>query len=219
MSFFNFFKKSKEVISEAPASNYRENQNAETVARVDAKLHEERELTNSVEEEKEKHSHEIPEHIFVEYQNPKTKKTMEPNVIQAEPIDLQSLYRYLEQNFESRGFEDALRNPDTSHMEEQVQYIHNDLNLLISKVKSYYNGHITKVDFHIATRQRSGMVETVDELVSHKKSMTEEMSIVASIEEDLRKGIGLSQNLFLSYKKGFKNGFAAITHNTIFNRR
>lgn len=161
---------------------------------------------------------EIPEHIFVEYEKPKLR-TMDTEVTEAEIDDLQTLYNYLGQNLEKKGYEDALMNPDTAYMEENLRSIRNALSLKISKVKSYYNVRIKTIDFHIETRRRSGMVETVEELVTEKAVAEDEMSTVTLIEEHAKNGNGLTENLFLNYKKGFKNGFAAITYNTILNRK
>jgi len=162
---------------------------------------------------------EIPENVFIEYAKPKPKPSMDTNEVKPEASDLQTLYRYLEQNLEKKGYEDALINPDTGYMEEQVLYINNELALLISKIKTYYAGYMRTIDFHIETRQRSGMIETVDELIAHKETVAGEMKIVLSIEEDSIQRVGLSQNPILSYRKGFRNGFAAITYNTVLSRK
>lgn len=163
-------------------------------------------------------SPEIQEHIFVEYEKPKTKSLMEPNEPTQEVNNLQTLYRYLEQNLEKKGYEDALMNPDTSYRDEHVKYIQNELSLMISKVKTYYNSHLRTIDLHIETRKRGGMLELVDELVSERQIVEDELNIVSQIDQDSQNANGLTENLFLSYKKGFKNGFAAITYNTVLKR-
>ncbi|MBL7872108.1 MAG: hypothetical protein JNM78_10880 [Cyclobacteriaceae bacterium] len=179
------------------------------------------EVTNDiqpVEEPQKTAAPEIPEHIFIEQEKPKpTKMSEQPSSPSVN--DLHTLYRYLEQNLEKKGYEDALINPDTSYMQENVAFIINELNLLISKIKTYYNSHLRTIDFHIDTRKRSGMLETVDELISHKATIEEEITIVTSIESDASQNKGLSQNLILGYKKGFRNGFAAITYSTVLGRK
>jgi len=161
----------------------------------------------------------IPESIFVEYQNPNTNARMETNESEMEVYNLNTLYRYLEQNLEKKGFEDALTTPDTSYMNENINFLQNELNLIISKVKTYYKNYIRQIDYHIDTRRRNEMIEVVDELLMQKANVEDEMRIVASIEEDSKKGNGITQNVILSYKRGFKNGFAAITYGTIFNKK
>lgn len=161
---------------------------------------------------------EIPEDIFVEYEKPKPKVNMETNN-QQEVDDIQMIYRYLQQDLEKKGYEHALMNPDMSYMQEHVLYLQNQLNLLISKVNTYYKNYLRQIDFHIDTRKRHEMVEMVDELLTHKANIEDEMKLVAAIEEDAKKGNGITQNVILSYKRGFKNGFAAITYGTILNRK
>jgi hypothetical protein len=164
-------------------------------------------------------SPEVPEHVFVEAsKNKPSKAAVEPPLARA-TNDIHTLYLYLEQNLEKRGYEDALINPDTSYMEENVLYINNDLQLLIARVKMYYTGYLRTIDFHIDSRSRSGMLETVDELVTHKKTVEEEMREVETIGKDADTGKGLCQNLVLGYKKGFRNGFAAITYNAVLGRK
>jgi len=160
----------------------------------------------------------IPENVFIEHEKPTVNQDMEAIEQENEKNDLKSLYRFLERNLEKKGYEDALINPDTSYMETHIRYIHNELNLVLAKVKTYYSGHLRNISFHIESRKRTGMVETVDELLSHKATVEEDIAMVHTIEQDLVKKEGLSQNLFLSYEKGFKNGFAAITYNTILGK-
>ncbi len=181
---------------------------------VDAKRQSENEQNQDVKTELPN----IPEHVFIEYEKPTVNQDMEAIEQENEKNDLKSLYRFLERNLEKKGYEDALINPDTSYMETHIRYIHNELNLVLAKVKTYYSGHLRNINFHIETRKRSGMIETVDELLSHKATVEEDIAMVRTIEEDLVKKQGLSQNLFLSYEKGFKNGFAAITYNTILGK-
>lgn len=161
----------------------------------------------------------IPEHVFIEHEKPKPKESTESSQPKPEVLDLQILYNYLGQNLEKNGYEDALANPDTSYMEEQIKYIYNDLGLLIAKIKTYYTNHIRNIDFHIDTRKRCGMIETVDELLSYKQTVLEAIQKVSEIETETNKGAGVSQNLMLSYRRGFRNGFAAITYGTVLSRK
>lgn len=171
------------------------------------------------EDTKLKSTHEIPEHIFVEYQKPNQSTPMEPTETPQEVNDIYSLYRYLEQNLEKKGYEDALMNPDTSYMEEHVRFLQNELNIRISKVSTYYKNHLRQIDFHIETRKRHEMIEMVDELLTKKATVEDEMKILSSIEEAAKITSGITQNVALSYRKGFRNGFAAITYGTILSKK
>lgn len=161
---------------------------------------------------------EIPEELFIEHSRPRLPKAT-PETEHLETCDIHTLYRYLERDLEKKGYEDALVNPDTAYLEEQILHIKSDLRLLISKIKTYYVRHLNDVKFHIESRQRQLLIETVEELIAYRSTIEEEIKIVGSIESDARDGAGLTENLILGYKKGFKNGFAAITYNTILGRR
>jgi hypothetical protein len=206
MSIFSFF-------SKTASSQYAQDNGVNGIQKKDMRQDE---TSNS---RQTMPSKEIPEHVFVEYDKPKPTAPLERREPLQETNNLAVLYLYLGQNLEKRGYEDALMNPDTSAMQEQIQYTRNELNLLISKVNNYYAGFMRQIDFHIDTRKRNGMVETVDELITHKATIADEMKIVASIEESARSGTGITENLFLSYRRGFTNGFAAITYNTILSRK
>lgn len=210
MSLFSRFRNRNNGMLEAANSNETEEHNAEgTTAGKEERKNEIQQKTTPPE---------IPEDVFVEYEKPKPKLPMETNN-QQEVDDIQMIYRYLQQDLEKKGYEHALMNPDMSYMQEHVLYLQNELSLLISKVNTYYRNYLRQIDFHIDTRKRHEMVETVDELLTHKANIEDEMRLVSAIEEDAKKGNGITQNVVLSYKRGFKNGFAAITYGTILNRK
>lgn len=205
MSLFNWFNK-HDITSET--SQLPEVKEDDTIAVV------KQDIENNSDE-----SSEIPESIFIEFEKPKQPIRMQPIEEKEEINNLNALYKFLEYSYEKKGYEDALMNPDSHSMEEQVMLIRNEFNLMISKVKTHYSSYTRTIDFHIETRKRSGMVETVDELETHKKNILEEISIVESIYKDDQADAGLSQNRILSYKRGFKNGFAAITFNNVLGRK
>jgi hypothetical protein len=161
-------------------------------------------------------SFDVPQDVFIEYQRPKAPSVDTNGSSEQAVNNLQTLYGYLGQSLEKKGYEDALTNPDTSYMEEHIVYITNEQKLLIAKIKSYYAGYLRNIDFHIETRKRSGMLEVVDELIAHKQTVVEELDKVNSIEQEASKKEGISQNMILSYRRGFRNGFAAITYSAIF---
>lgn len=210
MSVLNWFKPK----TQPPVNEHSENVNP--VVEVDDVSTESEGLLNDREA---KAPIEIPENIFVEFEKTSKPTHMEPTDEKDDVNDLKALYKFLELSHEKKGYEDALMNPDTSSMEEQVVLLQNGLTLMLSKVKTHYSTYLRNIDFHLETRKRNGMIETVDELETHKQNVKEEVSIVQGIEEDTLKGTGLSQNMILSYRRGFRNGFAAITFNNILSRK
>lgn len=166
---------------------------------------------------------EIPEELFVEKEPPIIKntikirdslklKSMETSSVNENNYDLQYLYSFLEKDYQQDGYNDALANPDMSSMEEKIKLIRHQLVITIAKVKTYYSAVLRNINFHIESRKRNGMVDIVDELISKRTTIEEEMSKVTEIEEGAKAQAGISETLIMSYKLGFKNGYAAISH-------
>lgn len=133
--------------------------------------------------------------------------------------DINVLYDFLEQNLEQKGYDDALMNPDMTHMNENLDILKRHCNIIIDKVKVYYNAQLKTADFHIESRKRNGMVDTVEELMMHKEILLDEMKRVQEIEADARNEQGHILALLGTYSKGFKNGYSAITFTNVLGNR
>lgn len=129
------------------------------------------------------------------------------------------LYQFLDVNYELKGYNDSLVNPDTNYLSQNIDAIKNHLFRTIKKVKTYYEDFIIEVDFHIESRSRNGFVEMVEELRMKRKKAEEHLKKINEIEENAHKDSGECQGIFLSYTLGFQNGLAAISQNSILNRK
>jgi len=161
-------------------------------------------------------SPEIPEDIFTASPEKDAKATpvKEPEGLD----DINRLFRFLDSNLESQGYDDAMINPDTTNLQENVAAIKNELQRIIRKVKTFYESFIREINFHIESRGRSGMVDTVEELKMKKQIAEDHIKKVIEIEADARNNEGDGQGLILSYTRGFKNGLAAISHHNIIKK-
>jgi len=157
-------------------------------------------------------SPEIPENVFIEKEKPteETRKTPE--------FGINHLFEFLERNFESKGYEDALMNPDITHMDQNNKALKSDLERTIRKVKTFYLDFIREVDFHIASRARSGMIDMVEELTVKKQTAESHVQQVNEIETEANQGNGVGQSIIISYSRGFRNGLAAISHHSILRK-
>lgn len=157
----------------------------------------------------------IPEELFVE----KEKEQPEEKAAVA-PIGggIHLLYEFLDKNYESKGYNDALMNPDTTHLEQNVIALKNDLERSIRKVKTFYEDFIRQINFHITSRSRSGMVDTVEELTMKKEIAESHIRQVIEIEEQAKLNEGVGHGIIISYTRGFRNGLAAISSHIILNK-
>lgn len=160
---------------------------------------------------------EIPEETFIEKEKPEKNQGEDTQPIQSK-TGINLLYDFLDINYESKGYDDALINPDTTHLEQNITALKNDLSRHIRKVKTFYEDTIREINFHISSRSRSGMIDTVEELTVKKEIAESHIQQVTEIEEQAKDNQGVGYGIIISYSRGFKNGLAAISHYTIQKR-
>ncbi|MGZ3813589.1 MAG: hypothetical protein ACXVJN_17700 [Mucilaginibacter sp.] len=166
----------------------------------------------------------IDEQVFIEPVNKATSSSnrftnSEPPSPAVTDHNIDLLYAFLDRNYEGKGYDDALLNPDSSHLSQNLDVIKNDLIRTINKVKIFYEDFIQETDYHIVSRSRSGMVDTVEELEMKKKIALRHMDRIKEIEKNTIQNEGDCQGILMSYTRGFKNGLAAISHHHILTRR
>lgn len=159
----------------------------------------------------------IPEHVFIENEQEVMPKNDSAASLKPEN-NIELLFDFLDKNHETKGYEDALMNPDVSHLEQNVQALKNQLERTIRRVKTFYEDFIKEIDFHIDSRSRSGMVDVVDELKMKKSIAESHVQKVLDIEDEAKHNTGDSQGMIISYTRGFMNGLSAISHHTILKR-
>lgn len=157
----------------------------------------------------------IPETTFVETEQPEPPEERPAPAVNG---GIHLLYEFLDKNYESKGYNDALINPDTTHMDQNVVALKNDLERSIRKVKTFYEDFIRQINFHITSRSRSGMIDTVEELTVKKEIAESHVKQVIEIEEQAKQNEGVGHGIVISYTRGFRNGLAAISGHIILNK-
>ncbi|RFZ84529.1 hypothetical protein DYU05_02610 [Mucilaginibacter terrenus] len=158
----------------------------------------------------------IPENVFIQSDAVGLTEKEEGNIVDN---NINLLFSFLDRNHESKGYNDALINPDVNHLNQNLDAIKNELLRVVNKVKTFYEDFIREINYHIDSRSRSGMVDTVEELLMKKGIAESHIKKVLEIEADAQNGTGDSQGVLISYTRGFKNGLAAISHHSILNRK
>jgi hypothetical protein len=175
--------------------------------------------SSNLDSTKEQGNLDIPEKIFIEKDVPENnspRDVIAPDSIENN-IDL--LFKFLDRNHEQQGYNDALINPDSSHLEQNIEALKNELGRTIKKVSTFYEDFIKEINYHIDSRSRSGMVDTVEELKMKKEIAEGHIQKIMVIENDAKNNTGDSQGIILSYTRGFKNGLAAISHHSILRKK
>lgn len=162
--------------------------------------------------------HEIPENVFLEKDKPLIVSAEEKNDSISSENGINLLFQFLERNHESKGYDDALINPDNTHLLQNVEALKNDLERTIKKLKIFYEDFIREINFHIVSRSRSGMVDTVEELAVKKDTAESHIKQIIDIERDAFNNKGIAQGVIISYTRGFRNGLAAISNHSIMKK-
>lgn len=154
----------------------------------------------------------IKEEVFIE-KNPISSDGYSSNT-----KGILAIYHYLEGDFETKGFNDAMISPDESYKRENVQLIKYDLEIIIQKVRIYHDSLLKDLDFHILSRSRAGLVDLVEELKSRKTDLMEHIQKVNEIDTSLKSNNGYCERAILSYQRGFTKGMASITQASLLTK-
>lgn|SRR5690606_23985189 len=160
---------------------------------------------------------EIPKEIFIEEKEPSAQQ--ETFFSNGEVKGIEAIYSFLQADYETNGFNDALTNPDDSYKSENIKLITLDLEILVQKVKTYYEDMIKELDFHITSRSRAGLIDLVEELKIRKEMVMKHIEKVNEINNEKKNNLGMPQRIILSYQRGFMRGLSAITQSNILNKK
>ena len=130
-----------------------------------------------------------------------------------------AIYNFLQADFESRGYNDALVNPDDSNRADNINLLKQDLYILIEKSATYYEGLLKETDFHIGSRSRAGLIDLVEELKTRKELVVDHLEKIRSIKAEAGNGTGASQRITLSYQRGFMRGLSALSQSKVLNKK
>lgn len=125
------------------------------------------------------------------------------------PIDL--IYGFLKRDYEAKGYDDALTNPDVSYKEMNKAMICSELEVKLRQVKLKYEDDMRELDFHISSRKEAGLVEIVRQLEVRKEMLQQHMNKLTQMEKDFENKAPYMMGSLLSYERGFLKGLGAIS--------
>ena len=125
------------------------------------------------------------------------------------PIDL--IYGFLKEDYETKGYEDAMSNPDVSYKEMNKQIIRSNLEVKFRQVKLRYTDDLRTIGFHINSRSNAGLVDVVKQLETQKETLVQHMNELDKMEQDFRDSLPYMTGMLFSYERGFLRGLAALS--------
>ncbi len=132
---------------------------------------------------------------------------------------MEQIYNFLQADYESKGYSDALVNPDNSYKTDNIRLMQLDLKILIDKTNTYYENLISELNLHIVIRTRAGLVDLVQELETRKLLVEDHQKKLVQLKESMIDENGMCQRIILSYQRGFMKGLSALTQSGILNRK
>jgi len=128
---------------------------------------------------------------------------------------LNDVLDYATIDFETRGYQDSLINPDSSYKEENMELLLLDLGILIKRSENYYTNYLKNIDFHLQSRKDAGLIDTVKQLETEMAKINENLDSVLKIKEETDLEKGLNKRVRLSYNRGFNRGLASISNDLL----
>ena len=132
---------------------------------------------------------------------------------------LDYVYAFFQNDYESKGYNDALTNPDESYKNDNIRLLNHDILILIDRTATYYEDLAKEVQFHINSRSRAGLIDLVEELKIRMQIINDHREKLNAIKEEAAAGTGAVQRIALSYQRGFMRGLASISQAKVFNNR
>ncbi len=128
------------------------------------------------------------------------------------PIDI--IYSYLKEDYEFKGYNDALTSPDTSYRDLNISKIKSELEIKFRQVNRKYEDTLKILDFHIQSRGDAGLTDIVELLKNKKEICLEHLEDLKQMQADLNNEAKYIMGIFDSYNVGFIRGLASLSlHN------
>ena len=154
---------------------------------------------------------------LIEEQNPEVPfQNVQSN---GEAKGIEAIYAFLQADYESKGYNDALISADESYKADNLKLIKMDLQISVQRANTYYEDLLRELDFHISSRGRAGLIDLVDELKTRKEMVHEHIEKVNLVKTEMETDSGMTQRILLSYQRGFMRGLAAITQTNVLNKK
>ena len=149
---------------------------------------------------------EVTKELFIEEETTSSEEFSE-----AGRYNLKRIYAFASKDFEEKGYDDALINPDHSYSSDNIRLLKYDFHILIKRAFKSYEDYIKDIEFHIESRNNAGLIDTVKLLETALIKTKDSIAEVKLIEEDFLNDAGLIDRVSLSYKRGFTRGLAAMS--------
>ena len=153
----------------------------------------------------------IPENVFIENNESAARGGADSSI----EASLDGVYEFLKADFETRGYNDALMNSDSSYRDENIEVLMWDLIILCNHAKTKYADKVVELENHLTSRKRLGAFDVIHDLESEKKRINEKVSELNEISGQAEKKTEAPSRVVKNYSRGFHRGMVALSKSTI----
>lgn len=150
-----------------------------------------------------------------EENKPVKSHTMYVNTMTGYPIDV--IYSYIREDFEKRGYDDAMANGNASYMKTGKEQIENELRTLFKQITRKYRDEIVRFGPMIANTKALLMTEMASQLESRMNIYSEHIAEIENMKKLLDEHDPEIIKMTQSYERGFTRGITAITSTLLNN--
>lgn len=149
-------------------------------------------------------------------QIPKEKFIMEETpALCSNELPIYEIYKRFQQDWETKGYKDAVNFPETTYRDHQKRVIIDQLRLAIKEVLLRYEDKLVDIDMHLIQAQKSGLMETAERYQQEKKKLVAHHDELAALNKDAEEIGEKTQPILLSYEMGFTRGMVFLSNERV----
>jgi hypothetical protein len=128
------------------------------------------------------------------------------------------VFNYLNKDFESVGYNDALTNADEKFRDDNIEILKKNYLILLKEAAFAFNEYLRELDAHIVACTNSQLTDTITQLQTRKTSTDDTLKFIREQTQEITDENGTAVRIILSYKRGFSKGIAALAQARIINK-
>lgn len=123
------------------------------------------------------------------------------------PIDV--IYDFLNSDFETQGYEDAMANDDVSYRNTKEEVIINNLKVLMRRILLRYQDENHRTDMQMKNAEAACALSTVELLHNRQQTFLKHIEEIENMQRQLNERAPQMMAMINSYRCGFMKGIAA----------
>lgn len=130
-------------------------------------------------------------------------------------LPIYEIYKRFQEDWETKGYNDAVNFPETTYRDNQKRVIIDQLRLAIKEVLLRYDDKIVDIDILISQAQKNGLMETYDKYIQEKKKLVTHREELAALDKDAEEIGEKTKPIITSYEMGFTRGLVSLSNEKV----